>query len=73
MNDLRDEARAGARSVISAAIAVGIGALTSWIKTRPVKRALERRRARRARPAKPNDIQSPPVRLPNDKHGDGSP
>jgi hypothetical protein len=48
-DDLRGELRGGARSVITAAIGVGVAAFASWVKTRPVKRALERRRARRAR------------------------
>lgn len=55
MSDLRDELRGGARSLITAAIGAAISAFAGWLKTRPVKRALERRRARRASipPAKP--------------------
>jgi len=48
-DDLKDELRTGARAAISAAIGAGVAAFTRWLGTRPVKRALERRRARRAR------------------------
>lgn len=48
MTDVRDELRGGARTVITAAIGAGVSAFIGWLKTRPVKRALERRRARRA-------------------------
>jgi hypothetical protein len=49
VSDLRDELRGGARSLITAAIGAGLSAFGSWLKTRPLKRALERRRARAAR------------------------
>lgn len=54
MSEVRDELRGGARTIITAAIGAGVSAFVGWLKTRPVKRALERRRARAAaREAKP--------------------
>lgn len=52
MSDLKDELRTGSRSVITAAIGAGVAAFAAWVKTRPVKRAIQRRRARRKAEAK---------------------
>jgi hypothetical protein len=54
VGDLKDELRGGARSLITAAIGAGVASFATWVKTRPLKRAIERRRARKAqREAKP--------------------
>ena len=47
-DNLRDEIRQGGRSVITAAIGAGVAAFAAWVKTRPLKRAIARRRERRA-------------------------
>lgn len=45
---LRDEARETGRNVIAVGLAAGSAALIGWIKSRPIKRALAKRRARKA-------------------------
>lgn len=45
--NLKEELRQGSRSVVSAAIAAGVTAFARWVKTRPLKRAIQRRRERR--------------------------
>lgn len=42
---LRDEAKAAGRSVIVVGITTASVALIGWIKSRPIKRALAKRRA----------------------------
>lgn len=46
--DLRDEAKAGARAALSAAIAAGVASFVSWVRTRPLRRAIAARREARA-------------------------
>jgi len=51
VGDLKDELRSGARSAIGAAIGAGVAAFAKWVWSRPLQRAIARRRARRAPPA----------------------
>ena len=46
-DNLRDELRQGGRTVVTAAIGAGVAAFVAWVKTRPIKSAIARRRARR--------------------------
>jgi len=49
VGDLKDEVRGGVRVMIGAAIAAGAASFVEWVKTRPLKRAIERRRVRKGK------------------------
>ena len=45
---IRDEAKDAGKQVVSVGIAAATAALIAWIRTRPIKRAIEKRRAAKA-------------------------
>ena len=49
-DDLKNELRGTLRSAIGGAVAAGAASFVAWVRTRPLKRAIERRRARPAPP-----------------------